>query len=142
MTDKTPRMSLAEWKRMKEKPQRNKYRAQSTLVDGLHFPSKLEAAVWCELQHIRRRDGVILNILRYPSVKLPGGVTWKIDFHVSLSESGWEYHEAKGVETADYKVKLKLYREFGDRPLHIWKGSARKVFVAETVIPKNLQGEK
>lgn len=156
MTDKTQRISAAEYRKLMgldevnavPKP-RNKYGARKTVVDGVHFPSKLEAAVWCAI--LKHPNGFTC-VKRYPSVRLPGNVTWKIDFEsfewdlVLSKETGvdvWRscYHEAKGVETADYKVKLKLYREFGDRPLHIWKGSAKKPFISETVIPKNM-GEK
>lgn len=155
MSDRTPKISAAEYRKLKgldtanavPKP-KNKYNARSTIVDGLHFPSKLEAAVWCQL----KLQYGSLAVWRYPSVKLPGGVMWKIDFEVIPfggpviggplpQHDKAEYHEAKGVETADYKVKLKLYKEFGDRPLHIWKGSAAKPFISETVIPKTL-GDK
>lgn len=121
---------------------KNKYSAQSTLVDGLHFPSKLEAAVWCQLKMLQKA-GEVLNIFRYPSIKLPGGVVWKCDFRYSENNGNDEwlevYAEAKGVETADYKVKLKLFEEFGDRPLHIWKGNHKKPFIWKTITPKGLK---
>lgn len=144
-------ISAAEYRALKgldnavPKP-RNKYNARSTVVDGMHFPSKLEAAVWAHLK-LMEQVWEYREITRYPSVKLPGGVTWKID--IACKESYvddkqlfcWRpcYVEVKGVETADYKVKLKLYREFGDRPLHIWKGTARKPFITETVLPKGMK---
>lgn len=150
MTDVTKRISAAEWRRLSGldsavPKKRSKYNAQSTLVDGLHFPSKLEAAVWCMLKQLQKVDD-IRNVTRYPSVKLPGGVTWKIDFayvgfFAKTNRGMWLpcYAEAKGVETADYKVKLKLFEEFGDRPLHIWKGTHKKPYLWKTVIPKGMK---
>lgn len=147
MTDRTPRLSAAEWIKMHEadgtlqKPKRkNKFNAQSTLVDGLHFPSKLEAAVYCTL---KMDKATYRNITRYPSVKLPGGVVWKIDLACEshfLADS-WtpRYVEIKGIETADYKVKLKLYEEFGDRPLDIWKGTHKKPYLWKTIIPRGIK---
>lgn len=141
--DKTDRMSLAEWKELHAKPKRkSKYNAQSTVVDGVHFPSKLEAAVWCQLLFLRKL-GEFTNILRYPSIKLPGGVVWKADFKVfNAVDDRWEIHEAKGLATSDYRVKRKLYEEFGTMPLIVWKGSYKKPYPTEPIFPKNFQTTK
>lgn len=143
-SDKTPEISAAEYRRQMgldtpnavPKP-KNKYGARRTVIDGEHFPSAFEASVWCLLKQLHGER----NVKRYPSVKLPGGVKWKVDFEVLDEKVGDSYDEAKGVETADYKVKLKLYREFGLRPLRIWKGDAKRPFIAEVIYPKNTEAK-
>lgn len=121
MTDRTPKISADDYKALFAKPEKkkrgNKYNAQSTVVDGEHFPSQGEAAMYCVLKMDKEQ---YKNIYRYPSVKFPGGVTWKIDagsdeFRPVVGGGLWHpcYHEYKGIETADYRVKLKLYEEFG-----------------------------
>jgi hypothetical protein len=104
---------------------RNKFGARRT-ADG--FPSKLEAAVYKNLLD-RERLGEISNIRRQVVVRLLDGpkdliVNWKIDF--SFEEKGQTvYAEAKGIETSDFKIKLKLFRKLRIAPIEIWKGTWR-----------------
>jgi len=99
----------------------NKYKAKR--ADG--FPSKLEKAVYDMLVNKYGEDCV----QRQSVVVLQDGdkktkINWKIDFKVQTTE-GHIYVEAKGVETGEFKLKLKLFRKLKPAPLEIWKGRYR-----------------
>lgn len=112
----------------------NKYRAKRT--EG--FPSKLEAAVYYKLLE-REKVGAIKNIKRQQQVVLQGGpretrITWRIDFSFEISDTGELcYAEAKGIENADYKIKLKLFRANPPGRLEIWRGSYKNPKLVEIV---------
>lgn len=109
----------------------SKYNAKPT--NG--FPSKLEAAVHMLLT-IREKAGEISDIRRQQSVVLQEGpptvrIAWKVDFSFIETKTGERvYAEAKGVETADYKLKLKLWRANPPATLEIYKGSYRRPTLA------------
>lgn len=113
----------------------SKYRAQRT-SDG--FPSKLEKAVFIRLLD-QQALGLISNLKRQQTVVLQGGprdtrITWRVDFCFVNNETGRiEFAEAKGIETKDYKLKLKLWRANPPAPLSIWKGSYRSPKVVERI---------
>lgn len=112
---------------------RNKYKAIRTRG----FGSKLEAAGY-DLLKLRELAGEIKNIKCQQAVTLleKNGqkIRWKIDFSFELCADGsLEYAEIKGVETADYKLKLKIYKMDPPAPLTIYKGTYRKLFIAERV---------
>lgn len=112
---------------------RNKFKAVRT--NG--FGSKLEAAGY-EWLKVRESAGEIHDIKCQQAVTLieknGHSIRWKIDFSFVVSKSNQlEYCEIKGVETADYRIKLKLYKMNPPAPLTIVKGSHRKLFIAERV---------
>jgi hypothetical protein len=102
---------------------KNKFKAKS----GNGFASKLEEAVY-NILLLRERAGEISDIKRQQSVVLQDGpqderITWRIDFSFfDKQKNKTVYCEAKGVETSDYKIKLKLFKgqKIGD--LEIYKG--------------------
>lgn len=143
MTDRTPRVSLSEWHESLKKPVKrsHKYNAKSTVVDGKHFPSQLEAAVYAYLKNLVKM-GIKSNLRLQYSVRMPSaGIGWKCDFAVDNEFGELELNEAKGFADREYVLKMKLYRAgyFGLAPLQIWKGSAAKPYVAEVIIPKQLR---
>ncbi len=97
----------------------------------------LEAAGYDYLK-LRELAGEIKEIKCQQSVKLIEGnghsIKWKIDFSfVVVKTDQLEYCELKGVETADYRIKLKLYKMNPPAPLTIIKGTHRKLFIAERI---------
>jgi hypothetical protein len=112
----------------------NKYKAKRT--DG--FPSKFEAAVYYLLV-LREKTGEIKNIKRQQTVVLQDGprevrITWKVDFSFEICATGKTgYAEAKGFETADYKLKLKLWRANPPARLEVYKGNYKKPKLDEVV---------
>ena len=112
---------------------RNKFGACRT-ADG--FPSKLERAVFMKLKD-RESLGEISKIERQSTVVLQEGppkvrIAWKVDF--SFERNGVrEYAEAKGVKTADFMLKLKLWRKKRPARLEIWQGSWKSPKLVEVV---------
>lgn len=135
---------------MFQKRPKNKFGAKKTQCSLNHFhPSALEASV-CEILVLRERAGEIRNIKYQATVHLAYGIKWRVDwsFEEKLIDRetistpdmfNWmpKYAEAKGVETVDYKLKLRMWREgCGPAPLEIWKGSASRPMLVEVVHPK------
>ncbi len=118
-------------------PKRNKFRAVRT--NG--FASKFESAVH-DVLVIRERAGEIRNIKMQQGVNLLGGIRWKIDFSFEEKARAWSiaYAEAKGVETADYRIKLKLFKADPPAPLEIWKGNYKRPKMVERIEAKNGTG--
>lgn len=112
---------------------RNKFKA--TRTNG--FGSKLEAAGYEWLKQ-RESLGEIHSIKCQQSVTLieknGHSIRWKIDFSFCLSKDDTlEYCEIKGIETSDYRLKLKLYKMNPPAPLTIVKGTYRRLFISERV---------
>jgi hypothetical protein len=123
---------------------KNKYGARKTKCAlGHNHPSALEASV-CQTLQLRQRAGDIKNIKYIATVHLAFGVRWKVDFSFEqrLKDDTWvmTWCEAKGFNTADFKIKLKMWREgAGPGPLELWKGSARAPKLVEIIIPKQIK---
>jgi hypothetical protein len=131
----------------------HKYGAVKTVCSAGHpHPSGLECAV-CEILMQRERAGDIRDLKWQCTVDLGFGVRWKVDWGfeqksgqlltdplgVSKSKE-WipTYAEAKGAETKDYKLKLRMWKDGrGPAPLEIWKGSAQRPTLVETIHPKS-----
>ena len=112
---------------------RNKFKAVRT--NG--FGSKLESAGY-DLLKLKELAGEIKDIKCQQGVTLieknGHSIRWKIDFSFRLTkDDSLEYVEIKGIETADYRLKLKLYKMNPPAPLTIYKGTHRKLFLAERV---------
>ena len=97
----------------------HKYNATKTIVDGLTFPSKAEAARYQELQ-LMIYAGEISDLQLQPSfVLLPGfvdnrgktqrGITYKADF-LYVEDGQTVVEDVKGMETPVFKLKAKLFR--------------------------------
>jgi hypothetical protein len=127
---------------------RNKYGAKKTTCSlGHPHPSQLEASV-CEVLILRQRAGEIRELKYQATVHLAFGIKWKVDWEfeqrckVTISgvctETWWQmFAEAKGAETRDYRLKKRMWKEgCGPAPLEIWKGTAKRPVLVETVYPK------
>jgi hypothetical protein len=124
----------------------NKFNAVRTNGMG----SKLEAAVY-ELLLLHEKAGEITSILQQQRVHLANEtisyarsgktvirpIFWKVDFSAVNRKTGKKFWiEAKGVETREYKSKLKIWREEGPGELWIYKGSWRNPKLVEIVRPQ------
>lgn len=123
---------------------RNKFSAQRT--NG--FSSKLESAVH-DILLSRQKSGEISEIKCQQTVVLQEGardvrIAWKVDFSfVENTTKQLVYAEAKGIETMDYKIKLKLWRKNPPAPLEIYKGhysSPKLVERIEVTHPAQTEG--
>jgi len=109
----------------------HKYKAQRTIVNGITFPSKLEAAVY-EILLLREKAGEISDIKCQQAVtvkqKCPtcgdGPTNWKVDFSfVDCKTGDTVYCEAKGIQTSDYIKRKRLWKADPPYKLEIFKGS-------------------
>jgi hypothetical protein len=94
---------------------RNKFGAKKTSYNGVLYDSKLEAAVALELDMLKRARKVE-RWQRQVTVDLRGmGGTLicrhKVDFFVTFRDGHQEYWEAKGVRTAVWRIKYKLFTD-------------------------------
>lgn len=124
---------------------KHKYNAKRTVSsDGKSFPSKGECALYDQLR-FREKIGEIEEISLQHRVRLTEEVFWKVDFMYRVASTGeMVLAEYKGMEDANYKIKKKLFKEFGEMKLEIYKGSYKRLILVETMIPKryNLKKEK
>lgn len=103
-------------------------------LSGRSFGSQLERSV-AQWLAAREENGEISDLCFQVMVHLTRAkIGWRIDF--SYMENGqFYYHEAKGRKIEPYPTKLRLFRVYGDAPLRISKGYAKKHKVVETVYP-------
>lgn len=97
----------------------HKYGAKGTTVDGINFPSKKEADYYCELK-LRKMAGDIKDFSLQPEFTLQEAFTdsngvkhraikYRADFLITYSDGTEEVVDVKGVRTAVYALKKKLF---------------------------------
>ena len=86
---------------------RPKYNAKKTIVDGIKFDSKKEAAYYAELK-LRKRAGEVVGFLRQVPLHLACGTVYRMDFLVFYSDGTCKGIEVKGYETPEWKIKKKM----------------------------------
>jgi hypothetical protein len=111
---------------------RNKYSSVRTTYDNKNFASKLEASVYALL----KMQGY-QNIVCQKSVYLSEAkIQYIVDFFCQDIIGADVYVEAKGFETAIWKLKRKLWKVYGPGLLLVYKGSAARPFLHEEIIPR------
>lgn len=96
--------------RHKFKSNNHKYNAKKTMVDGINFPSLLEARYYSKLKMIQQ-TGEILFFIRQPRFDLPGSTSYSADFLEFWSDGTVVVSDCKGVETKEF-IKSKKQVEF------------------------------
>lgn len=91
-------------------PKVSKYRAIPTLVDGIRFASKAEAARYSELK-LLQQAGQVQWFIRQPSFDLPAGLRYVADFLVRWADGSVSVEDVKGMETEVFKMKRKLFEQ-------------------------------
>ena len=94
---------------------KSKYRNVPTVIDGLRFSSKAEAARYSELKLLQAANQVRWFI-RQPRFDLGNGIVYVADFLVvwnadetTFSDTRVTVEDVKGVETDVFKLKRKLF---------------------------------
>lgn len=110
----TETITAAEYRKAKAQPKRSKYGNRKTVVDGITFDSKREAAYYDELKQ-RERLGEVDDVkLQEPFVLSINGClvcTYKADFvFYDIRERRRRVVDVKGVKTKDFIIKQKLMR--------------------------------
>jgi len=85
-------------------PKRRKYGNVPTVVDGIRFDSKREAAYYEQLK-MRKAAGEVHFWLRQVPIHLPGGTKYVIDFLVFLRDDTVDFVDVKGKETKEFRIK-------------------------------------
>lgn len=103
---------------------------------GYSFASQLEAAVFNILQ-LREKCGEISDIQHQDHVYLTEArICYIADFKfLDKKTNEYAWAEAKGFETPEWKIKLKLWRYYGPGRLYIYKGSAKRVTLTDEILP-------
>lgn len=104
---------------------KNKFNAKKTEFNGRKFDSKFEASVAEELELRKKAKDIKDYDCQYKIeawAHLPDGtpafkVSHKVDFRIHHNDGSYELYEAKGIETADYKMRRKFLEELW-LPLH------------------------
>ncbi len=107
--------------------------AQSTKVDGINFPSKLEASVYSTLK-LLVREGHYENLRTQQIIPLIGKLKLKVDFVVFNIKRGVdEAHEAKGRTFQRFATIVQAWPGCAPMDLIIWQGDARRPFIAKII---------
>lgn len=121
-----------------------KYGAVKTIVDGISFPSKLHAGVYCQLK-LEQSAGLIRNIEMEVRVDPPlcrscgiqPAPSVKVDFKVTDCKTGKPiWVEAKGAELSRWVLFRNWWKEGGPGMLRIYKAaSGGRVKLVEEINP-------
>lgn len=113
-----------------------KFSNKKTVIDGIKFDSLLESSVYLMYKAILDCKG-IREIIFQPKVYLTAAkILYKPDFKIIKNDGSYYYAEAKGAVTAVFAIKKRLWQHYGDGDLLIYKGSAKKFHLVETVKKK------
>lgn len=109
-----------------------KYRNKKTELDGRSFASQLEASVYTMIKGLgyevlQCQDHVYLTNAR---------ILYVADFKCKSKAGIICWVEAKGFETSDWRIKRRLWQHYGPGVLHIYKGSAKRPFLSEEIVPE------
>lgn len=119
----------------------------STCKLGHSHRSKLESSV-CAILQLREKAGEIRIDQAEDHICLcgpkehdcPGKIDYVADFRctdLATGETFWV--EAKGYANDRWPMKKRLYKHYGPGRLEIWRGTATRPFLDETILPR---GEK
>jgi len=86
------------------KQPRHKFGAVQTVLDGIKFPSKLEARYYTQLK-LRVKAGEVLFFLRQVPIHLIGGTRLVVDFLEFHTDGSVHFVDTKGIETYSFKIK-------------------------------------
>jgi hypothetical protein len=100
--------------------QMSKYNAKRTEIDGITFDSKAEGDYYLHLLKLQE-DGKIIDFGLQPSFTLQEGfiknnkhfrpIVYIADFKIRHLDGTIEIIDVKGFETADFKIKRKLFEK-------------------------------
>ena len=105
-------------------------------VDG--YASTLERDRARELR-LLEHAGEIRDLVEQPRVELLPATWYRADFAYVESDGTRIWEEAKGVETARFRLLTRLWRFFGPGPLRIVKRGRGGFVVAREIVPRGLR---
>lgn len=96
-----------------EIPKRMKYRNVKSVIDGITFDSKKEAAYYAKLKLLKLAGEVTEYELQPKYYLVVNGVKWgfyKADFKVTWKSGLTRIVDVKGMKTSVYQLKKKLVK--------------------------------
>ena len=102
----TETWTLDQYRKHQSQTGKSKYNAKITEVDGIKFPSLLEANYYSKLK-VQQRVGEVLYFLMQVPFKLPGNITYRVDFQIFHLDGSVEYVDTKGYLTQVSANKIK-----------------------------------
>lgn len=134
-------------KRRDAKAEKKKHKYGARRVGGPNgiWDSQLEKSVH-NILLLREKAGDIRNIRRQVTLDLtplPHRIRLRVDFTFEDCKTGETIAcEAKGMDTPEWLLKLKLYRWRGPYKMELWKGSHTNPKLTEIIVPeKGLDSE-
>lgn len=111
---------------------RNKYHARAVVLGKLKFASRAEAARYLILADQQKR-GEIAHLVLQPEFDLPADIIYRADFSYDRKHDGdsWSriVEDVKGIETAAFRLKKRLFEDRYNMPLTIVRMRSRDVNV-------------
>jgi len=103
---------------------------------GYSFASKAEAELF-DMLKAQQDSGEISDLACQVCVYLTESrILYKPDF--AFTENGQTIHaEMKGFETDTWRIKRRLWKNYGPGPLRVYKKANGMIYLAEEIIPKN-----
>jgi hypothetical protein len=118
----------------------NKYGARTVrTADGLVFQSAGEGDRYRDLSLFEAAKA-ISGLKAHPTVKLFPGIKWRLDYSYQDPPGGpTVFEDFKGKETADFKLKVKLWEYLGEGTLRLSRREADgKIRVYKEVTPRGV----
>lgn len=113
----------------------SKYKNVKTQVDNYYFSSKLEANVY---RLLKEKPEVEILQTQAQVYLTAAKILYKPDFKIMYKTiKEIVYVEAKGIETASWRIKRKLWMFYGPAPLLIYKARGTRLYLDETIVPKS-----
>lgn len=131
---------MEKWQYALLKQPKSKYKAKKTKVDGLTFDSKKESKEWATLCMLQKAGQIEELYRQYSFPLIPTrkygnetvrGCKYIADFFYRDKDLGWVAQDTKGYQTAEYKVKKKLFLEkyvWTGQCVFIESGSEKKIY--------------
>lgn len=115
---------------------RGKYGAKKVEYDGYSFASQLEGALYMQLK-LELMGKIWDSIECQPEVLLSAAqIIYKPDFRTKAPDGTVVFHEAKGFQTPEWRIKRRLWKAYGPGELRVYMGNARRIVMTESIIPK------
>lgn len=116
---------------------RPKYGNKKVELDGRSFASQAEAALYVEIKN-REKAGEIEFLQCQDHIYLTDArILYIADFKVKDLKTGEiVWMEMKGLEMPSWRIKRRLWKSYGPGTLLVYKMSADRPFLYETLQPK------
>ena len=112
---------------------RSKYNNRKIVIDGHKFDSMAEGEYYLEIMALLK-DGVYSAVELQPKVYMTGArILYKPDFKCTNSDGAIEYYDVKGMRTAVFQIKKRLWEYYGPGLLGIIEKKGKKFVCTEMV---------